>query len=74
MLEIICAFLWAESWDEGADFVLETANGSLGGLAQKDFEFGKGRLDRIEVGRIARQVTQPRTRGSDSFAHTSHLP
>ena len=36
-------------------------------------EGAKGRLDRVEVGRIARQVTQRRTGGLDGFAHTGEL-
>jgi hypothetical protein len=53
--------------------VAEAANGSLGGFAQEGFELAKGRLDRVEVRRIARQVTQRRTGGLDGFAHTGDL-
>lgn len=51
----------------------EAANGSLGGFAQEGFEVAKGRLDRVEVGRIAWQVTQRRTGCLDGFAHTGDL-
>lgn len=51
----------------------EAANGTLGGFAQEGFELAKGRLDRVEVRRIARQVTQRRTGGLDGFAHTGDL-
>src|ERR1039458_1582886 len=70
MPEIICALLWAEGWDEGADSVPKATNGSLGGFAQKGFELGEGHLDRVEVGRIERQVTQRRAGCFDGFAHT----
>ena len=51
----------------------EAANGSFGGFAQKGFELAEGRLDRVEVGRIARQVTQRGAGGRDRFAHTGDL-
>ena len=51
----------------------ETAHGSRGSLAQKSFELGVGLLDRVEVGRIAWQVTQCRARGFDGFTHTGDV-
>ena len=73
MPEIICTFPWTEGWDDGADSVPEAANGSFGGFAQKGFELAEGRLDRVEVGRIARQVTQRGAGGRDRFAHAGDL-
>ena len=41
-----------------ADGVPQAVDGALGGLAQEGLELGEGLLDRVEIGRVGRQVTQ----------------
>jgi hypothetical protein len=48
-------------------------DGSFAGLAEQGFEFGEELLDRIEVGRIGRQVEQLCASGFDGLAHAWHL-
>ena len=69
MPEIVGTFTSPEAWQERANGSSETWNRSLGGSAQKRFEFAEGHLDGIEVGRIFRQVTQCRAHCFDSPAN-----
>ena len=56
------------SFEKAADGGPKAVDGSLGGLAQERLELGEGVLDRIEVGRVGRQVEEVRARRLD------HLP
>jgi hypothetical protein len=67
MPEVIFAFPYAESGNQFSDPSAETGNGSFGGLAQKCFQFAKCLFNWIEIGRIFRQIKQPRTRGVDDL-------
>lgn len=48
----------------------ESIDHARGTFAQVGFEFGVKVLDRVEVGRVGRQVAQP---GFDGLAHTGDL-
>ena len=73
MPQIVCAFLRAEGLDQGVKLVPESTNRSHGSLAQESFELGQGHLDRIEVGRVLRQVTQCSARSFYGFAHAGDV-
>ena len=60
MPEIIGAFLRTELGDERANCSIEAGNGSRRNLAQECLEFAVGHLDRVEVGRVFRQVAKGR--------------
>src|ERR1700681_3311543 len=60
MLEVVGTFSSTEAWQERANGSPKTRNRSLGGLAQKCFEWAEGQLDGIEVGRVLGQVTKCR--------------
>src|SRR5712671_4656601 len=60
MPEIVGAFLSTELRHERANCSVETPNGPRGNLAQQCFEFAEWQLDRIEIGRVLRQVTNRR--------------
>src|SRR5215468_2632435 len=60
MPEVIGAFSSTQAWQERANRSPKTRNGSLGGLAQKCFEWAEGHLNGIEVGRILGQVAKGR--------------
>ena len=52
---------------EFADAGLEGFDGSFGSLSQERLQFRKGHLDRVQVGRVARQETQFGALGLDRF-------
>jgi len=56
------AFLWRESLHDAPDSAQQARDGVLGGLTEMRLQFAKGHLDRIEVGRIGRQIKQCRSR------------
>ena len=64
MLEIVAAFPWAEGRDDQPNSATEPRNRSLSCFAQMCLQFAEGLFDRVEVGRILRQITQ---RCSNSF-------
>src|SRR5271154_4830808 len=70
MREVIFAFACAESCNQFSDPSAEIGNGSFSGLAQKCFQFAEGLFDWIEIGRIFRQIKQPRTRSVDDLLHS----
>src|SRR5271166_4277132 len=70
MGEVIFAFACAESCNQFSDPSAEIGNGSFSGLAQKCFQFAEGLFDWIEIGRIFRQIKQPRTRSVDDLLHS----
>src|SRR5436853_5344764 len=57
MPEIVGTFLSTELRDERANRSSEARNSSCGNLAQESFELAVRHLDRIEVRRVLRQVT-----------------
>src|ERR1700733_2770706 len=69
MSEIVDALLTAELWDERADRTGKALNIARGNLAQECLEFAVGHLDRIEVGRIFRQITKRRSGFLDRLAN-----
>src|SRR6266478_1680741 len=73
MPEVIGAFSSTELRYERANCPVETWNGSLGGLAQESFEFAVRHLDRVEVRRVLRQITQCRLRFLDRLSDAGHL-
>lgn len=56
--EVIFAFLGRETIYENGDGLPQLIDGPCGGLSQVRFELGEGLLDRIEIGRVGRQVEQ----------------
>src|SRR3954449_3574254 len=65
MHEIVGTFLWAELRDERANCSIEARNSSCCNLAEECLEFAVSHLDRVEVGRVFRQVTKGRVRFLD---------
>ena len=58
MPEIVGAFSTLEGGEEGANGAADAFTGALGELAHVRLEFAVGHLDRVEIGRILRQVAQ----------------
>ena len=58
MPEIVGAFARTELRDEGANCSGEARNGSGRDLTEERLEFAVWQLDRVEVGRVFRQVAQ----------------
>ena len=69
----IPTFLWRESLHHATDSAQQARNSVLGGLAQVRLQFAEGHLDRIEIGRIGRQIMQCRPGRFDGFPDTGHL-
>src|SRR6266545_3191287 len=65
MPEVIGTFLSSEALKKRANGPAQTGHCSLGSLAQECLEFAERHLDRIEVGRVLRQVAQGRSRVLD---------
>ena len=63
----------SEAVKQAADAIVESRNGALFGLAQVCLELSKGRLDRIEVGAIGRQVAELSSGRLDELAHLVEL-
>ena len=72
-MEVVFAFLRFELFDGVRDGLPEVRNGPGRGGSEHRFEFGKGHLDGIEVGRIRRQVEQARACSFDGLAHACNL-
>jgi hypothetical protein len=60
MAKEIPAFLRAEIGNNATDPTQEAWDGGLGRFAQMRLEFAEGRFDRVEVGRIFREINQRR--------------
>jgi hypothetical protein len=58
MAEEVGTLVWREARDKIAEFVPECLNGSQCLGAQESFEFGKGLLNRVQVGTVGWQVKQ----------------
>jgi hypothetical protein len=69
MSEEVLALVGREAVEYGADPVPECWDGTLRSGAQMGFEFGEGLLDRIEVGRVWRQIEKLRSCGLDDLAY-----
>ena len=69
MPEVVGAFLSPELWHERANCAVETPNSPRRDLAQQGFEFAVRQLDRIEVWRVLRQVTDCRMRLLNCFPY-----
>ena len=67
------AFLWAEATDKPTNPADKTGNGALSCLTQVRLEFAEGRLDRIEVWRVCRQVNQTRAGRFDGVLDARNL-
>src|SRR3954452_20735856 len=65
MPEIVGTFLRTEQWDERANCSIEARNSSCRNLAQECLEFAVRQLDRVEIGRVFRQVAKCRPRFLD---------
>ena len=62
MAKKVPAFLGAKIRNDATDPTQETRNGMLGRLAQMRLELAEGQFDRVEVGRILREMNQHRSR------------
>lgn len=69
MLEVVAAFSAAQGEREGSDPPIQTTNRLLRLRSEECLEFAKRHLDRIEIRRVLRQVTQ---RGAGSFDRLLH--
>lgn len=63
--EVVCAFARLDVPDELADVSPSVLNGALLILPHPVFDLGEGLFDRIEVGRVWRQVPEPGASGFD---------
>src|SRR5271163_3003583 len=70
MPEIIGTFLRTEQWDERANCSIEAWDSSRRNLAQECLEFAVRHFDRIEIGRVFRQVA----RVAPAFSIASRMP
>src|SRR5215470_14905048 len=61
VVEIARALASSEVVEEAPDGVPERLDGPFGGSAQKRLQLAEELLDRIEIGRVGRQVEQDRT-------------
>lgn len=73
MPEVVGAFSRPKLGNERADRSIETRHGALSDLTQERFEFAVGKLDRIEIRRVLRQVTQCRACLLDRFQDAGDL-
>lgn len=73
MSEECGAFLWGELGEQQADAMPKFRNGSLGRLAQMRLELGECQLDRIEIGRVGRQIEQLRASRLDEVTYPHDL-
>ena len=73
MAKKVPAFLCAEIRNDATDPTQETRNGVLGRFAQMRLEFAEGLFDRVEVGRIFREINQHRSRRLDRLRDTGDL-
>ena len=71
--EVIAAFLWREAIEQVANRVPEVIDGSLGGFSEERLELGEYLFDRVEVGRIGRQVNQTGANRFDGLADALDL-
>jgi len=69
MPEVVATFSRTELWHEGANCSIEARNGSRGNFAQQSFEFAVRQLDRVEVGRVFRQIADGRPDFLDRIAN-----
>jgi hypothetical protein len=67
------AFISGEGVQQFADAGPERIDLALGGFAQERFQFGEQELDRIEIGRLRRQVAQLGTNRFDCLSHAGCL-
>lgn len=73
VFEVIAAFLRREAIEQVANRVPEVIDGSLGGFSEERLEFGEYLFDRVEVGRIGRQVNQTGANRFDGLADALDL-
>jgi hypothetical protein len=73
MAEEVGTLVWREAQDNIAERVPECLNGSQCLGAQKGFEFGKGLLDRVQIGTVGWQVKQSGTGGFNRLADPGDL-
>src|SRR3954471_9858369 len=71
--EVVGAFDGCEAVDEAPDGGPKALNGPLGGFAQERFELGEGILNRVEIGRVRREIKQACTRRLDQGSHSRSL-
>src|SRR3954463_12545284 len=71
--EVVAALVWPEDPEDGLDRLPERAQGAGRCAAQQCFQFGEGKLDRAEAGRVRREVEQPCTGRLDRLTHARHL-
>lgn len=67
--EIICAVLWRKARQGVSDNVPEVVDGACGSFPQESLALEGGIFDRVEVGRLWRQVSRGRTSLFDGAAH-----
>ena len=73
MPEIAPALLWVKSWNERSDAPRDACDRSFGELAQQRLERMKDQLDRIQVGRVLRQIAQACTNCGDNFLRAENF-
>jgi predicted GNAT family N-acyltransferase len=73
VVEIAGAFGWGDGGEEAADGRPELLLGPRRGLAQQRLELGEQLLDRVEVGRVRRQVEERGAGRGDRLADAIDL-
>lgn len=71
--QIVAAFLCREGVEQFANLLAQISDGSLRGLAQQGFQLGEDLLDRVQIGRVWRQIDTCRTRCLDDRANRDQL-
>jgi len=69
----IPTFLWREGLHHATDSAQQARDGVLGCLAQVRLQFAESHFDRIEIGRIGRQIKQRRPCCFDCLPDAGHL-
>src|ERR1700738_1288677 len=69
MPEVVGALPRAELWHERANCSIKARNSSRGNFPQQSFEFAVRQLDRVEIGRVLRQIAKYRPRFLDRLSN-----
>jgi len=73
ILEVVVAFCWLDSSDEGSDMPPNVFDGTLLGEAHPMLDLGEGLFDRIEVWRVGQQIPESCAGGLDHASEFSRL-
>ena len=73
MLEVVSAFVFGELVEDATAQLPELVDRPGRAIAEEFLEFGEGEFDRVQIGRVRRQVAQLGANGFDRFANSRDL-